>query len=205
MLSNCGAGELLRVLGTACRSNQSILKEIKPEYLLEGLMLKLKLNTLATLWEELTPKDPDPGKDWRQQEKGTTEDEMVGWHPDSMDMSLRNSERERGQGSLACYSPWGPKESDMTEQLNSWTTTTKEIRMGVERGSGKWEQFCGSRSGPNIRPKWWGSEEEGPGVTVGLRNSIISRFPPLALFSCSFSFWSFIYMCTLGWAAWVSI
>ena len=49
MLSNCGAGELLRVLGTACRSNQSILKEIKPEYLLEGLMLKLKLNTLATL------------------------------------------------------------------------------------------------------------------------------------------------------------
>ena len=44
---------------------------------------------------------------------------------------------ERGQGSLACYSPWGPKESDMTEQLNSWTTTTKEIRMGVDRGSGK--------------------------------------------------------------------
>ena len=48
MLFNCGAGELLRVPWTARRSKQSILKEISPEHSLEGLMLKLKLNTLAT-------------------------------------------------------------------------------------------------------------------------------------------------------------
>ena len=53
-------------------------------------------------------KDPDPGKDWRQEEKGTTEDEMVGWHH-----QIDGYESEQapgvgdGQGSLACYSPWG--------------------------------------------------------------------------------------------------
>ena len=56
-------------------------KEISPEYSLEGLMLKLKLQYFgsdAKFW--LIWKDPDPGKDWRREEKGTTEDEMVGWH-----------------------------------------------------------------------------------------------------------------------------
>ena len=67
---------LLRVPGTARRSNQSILKENSPEYSLEGLMLKLKLQYFGHLiW-----KNPDAGKDWRWEEKGTTEDEMVGWH-----------------------------------------------------------------------------------------------------------------------------
>ena len=54
MLLNCGVGEDLRVLWTARRSNQSILKEISPGCSLEGLMLKLKLNTLATWCKELT-------------------------------------------------------------------------------------------------------------------------------------------------------
>ena len=71
---------LLRVSWTARRSNQSILKEINPEYSLEGLMLKLKLNILATWCEELTHlKRPWSGKDWKQEENGTTEDEMVTW------------------------------------------------------------------------------------------------------------------------------
>ena len=72
---------LLRVPWTERRSNQSILKEISPEYSLEGLMLKLKLQYFghlmgrtAFIW-----KDPDAGKDWRQ-EKGLTEDKMVRWH-----------------------------------------------------------------------------------------------------------------------------
>ena len=56
-------------------------KEINPEYSLEGLMLKRKLKYLATWCEGLTHlKDPDAGKDWRQEEKGTTDNEMVGWH-----------------------------------------------------------------------------------------------------------------------------
>jgi len=69
---------LLRVPWTSRRSNQSILKEISPEYSLEGLMLKPKLQYFGQSW--LIRKDPDAGKDWRWEEKGTTEDEMVGWH-----------------------------------------------------------------------------------------------------------------------------
>ena len=65
--------------------------------------------------------DPDAGKDWRQEEKETTEDEMVGWHHQihghKFEQALRNVD---GQGSLACCSLWGHKESDTTEQLN-WT------------------------------------------------------------------------------------
>ena len=66
-------------------------------------------------------KDPDAGKDWRWEEKGTAEDEMVGWHH-----RLDGPESEwtpgvgDGQGGLACCNSWGRKESDMTEQLN-WT------------------------------------------------------------------------------------
>ena len=70
---------LLRVPWMARRSNQSILKEISPGCSLEGLMLKLKLwPPDAKSW--LIWKDPDVGKDWGQEEKGTTEDEMVRWH-----------------------------------------------------------------------------------------------------------------------------
>ena len=81
---------LLRVPWTARSSNQSILKEISLEYSLEGLMLKLKLQYFGHLRQrtDSLEKDPDAGKDWRQEEKGTTEDEMVGWHHDSIDMSL---------------------------------------------------------------------------------------------------------------------
>ena len=67
---------LLRVPWTARRSNQSILKEISPEYTLEGQMLKLKFEYFG----HLIGKDPDAGKDGRQEKKGMTEDEMVGWH-----------------------------------------------------------------------------------------------------------------------------
>ena len=70
-----------RILRVPWISNKSILKEISPEYSLEGLMLKLKLILWlhdAKYW--LIGKDPDPGKDWRQEEKRTTEDEMVWWH-----------------------------------------------------------------------------------------------------------------------------
>ena len=79
---NCGVGEeLLRVPWTEKRSNQSILKEISPGISLEGMMLKLKLQYLATSYEELTHwKNSDAGRDWGQEGKGMTEDEMAGWH-----------------------------------------------------------------------------------------------------------------------------
>ena len=68
---------LLRVLWTARRSNQSILKEISPGISLEGMMLKLKLQYFGHLMRRV---DSDAGRDWGQEEKGTTEDEMAGWH-----------------------------------------------------------------------------------------------------------------------------
>ena len=72
---------LLRVPWTARRSNQSILKEISLGVSLEGMMLKLKLQYFGRLMQSwLIGKDPDAGKDWGQEEKGTTEDEMAGWH-----------------------------------------------------------------------------------------------------------------------------
>ena len=68
----------------------------------------------------LIRKDPDAGKDWRQEEKGTTEEKMVGWHHwltgHEFEQTLKDG---KGQGSLACCSPWGHKELDTTEWLNN--------------------------------------------------------------------------------------
>ena len=63
------------------RSNQSILKEISPVCSLEGMMLKLKLQYSGHLMRRVDSLEKtDAGRDWRQEEKGTTEDEMAGWH-----------------------------------------------------------------------------------------------------------------------------
>ena len=75
----------MRVPWTARRSNQSILKEISPGYSLEGLMLKLKLQYFGHLMQrvdslEKMMLDLDAGRDWVQEEKGTTEDEIAGWY-----------------------------------------------------------------------------------------------------------------------------
>jgi len=71
---------LLRVPWTARRSNQSILKEISPGISLEGMMLKLKFQYFGHLMRRVDSLDSDAGRDWGQEEKGTTEDEMAGWH-----------------------------------------------------------------------------------------------------------------------------
>ena len=72
----------MRVPWMARRSNQSILKEISPEYSLKGLMLNLKLQYFGHLTRrtDSVEKTLNAGKDRRQEEKGTTEDEMVAWH-----------------------------------------------------------------------------------------------------------------------------
>ena len=112
---------------------QSNLKEISPEYSLGGLMLKLTLQYFACLIvkSRLTGKDPDSGKYWRQKEKGTTENEVVVGHH-----WLNKYEFEQvlvdgdGQGSLACCSAWGRKESNTTE----WTTSSFYVL--------KWKIYC---------------------------------------------------------------
>ena len=119
---------LLRVPWTPRRSNQSILKEISPGISLEGLMLKLKLQYFGHLMRRVDSlEDSDAGRDWGQEEKGTIEDEMAGWHH-----WLDGRESEwipevvDGQGGLACCNSWGCKESDKTERLN-WTDALSNI------------------------------------------------------------------------------
>ena len=110
----------LRVPWTAGRSNQSILKEINPGISLEGLMLKVKLQYFGHVMRRVDSLENfDAGRDWGQEEKGMTEDEMAGWRH-----WLDGRESEwipgvgDGQGGVACCNSWGCKESDTTEWLN---------------------------------------------------------------------------------------
>ena len=115
---------LLGVPWTARRSNQFILKEISPEYPLEGLMLKLKLQYFGHLMQRTHWLEKTLMLGKMQEEKGMTEDEMVGWHH-----WLDRHEFEQvpvigdGQGSLTCCSLWSCKESDNRATQLNWTET----------------------------------------------------------------------------------
>ena len=106
----------MRVPWTGRRSNQSILKEIIPEYSLEGLMLNLQLQYFGHLMQrtDYWKRPSCLGKSL--EEKRMTEDEMVGWHHqlDGHEFGQALGVGD-GQGSLACCSPWCCKESDKTE------------------------------------------------------------------------------------------
>ena len=101
----------------------------------------------------LTENDPDAGKDWRQEKKGITEDEMVRWHH-----WLDGHEFEQapgvgdGQGSLVCCSPWYRKESDTPEQLN-WTELHIYVPMWKNLSSTWW--------------MWWMKDSRDKGAQVG--------------------------------------
>ena len=119
----CCWRRLLIVLWTARRSNPSILKGNQSWIFIGRTDAEAETPILWPLNSKkwLIGKAPDAGKDWRQEEKGTTEDEMVGWHH-----WLDGHEFEQalgfgdGRGRLAYCSPWGRKKSDVTEWLN-WT------------------------------------------------------------------------------------
>ena len=119
---------LLRVPWTARRSNQSILKEISPEYSLKGLMLKLKLQYFGHLMQRVDSfeKTLMLGKIKGRRRRGQQIMRWLRWlgchhwldgHEFKQALGVGD-----GQGDLACCSPWGHKEPDMTEWLN-WTTT----------------------------------------------------------------------------------
>ena len=123
MLLNCGVGEdsweflgLQQIKPVNPKRNQSWIFIGKTDAEAEAPILWPPDARSRFIW-----KDPDAGKDWGQEEKGTTEDEIVGWH-----YWLNGHEFEQapgdgeGQGSLVCCRPWGHKESDTTERLN-WT------------------------------------------------------------------------------------
>ena len=111
----------MRVPWTARRSSQSILKEISPGISLEGMMLKLKLQYFGHLMRRVDSleKNSNAGRDWGQEEKGTTEDEMAGWHHrldgHEFEQALGVGDGQRG---LECCSSWVREESETTEQLN---------------------------------------------------------------------------------------
>ena len=139
---------LLRVPWTAGRSNQSILKEISPVYSLEGLMLKLKLQYFGHLmWRtDLLEKTLILGKTEGRRRRGR-EDEMVGWHHWLNGLKFEQAPGVGdGQGSLACCSPCGCKESDMTEWLN-WTDWRTSVRWVM------WERECNTCSGEVLKTK----------------------------------------------------
>ena len=128
MLLNCGVGEdswgSLGLQGDQTSQSYSGNK---------SCIFTKRTDEAPILWpsdakSRLIRKDPDAGKDWRQEEKGMTEDELVGWHH-----WLSGHEFEQalgfddGQGSLPCYTPWGHKESDKTEQLTWLTPLLKRL------------------------------------------------------------------------------
>ena len=123
---------LLRVPWTARRSNQSIVKEISPGYWLEGLMLKAEIPKLwppdAKNW--LIGKFPGAGKDWRQEEKGMTENEIVGWYHwvDGHEFEQAAAVGD-GQGGLAYCSPQGCRVGhDWANELNWKEVCLSQIR-----------------------------------------------------------------------------
>ena len=122
MFSICGAGGLFRVPWTAKKSNWSILKEINPEYSLEGLMLKLKLQYFGHLMQRANSLEKTLllGKIEGRRRSGQQSMRWLDGITDSMDIEFEQTAGNgEGQGSLVCCSPRGHKESDPTEWLNS--------------------------------------------------------------------------------------
>ena len=117
--------KLLRIPWTARRSNQSILQEISPEYSLEGLMLKLKLQYFGHLMRrtDSSEKTLMLGKTQGGRRREWQRMRWLDGITDLKDMSMSQLWELVTQGSLGCCSPWGHKESDMTERLN-WTGNT---------------------------------------------------------------------------------
>ena len=111
----------LRVPWTARRSNQSILKESGPEYSLEGLILKLKLQYFGHLMQRADSLEKTLllGKIEGRRRRGRRRMRWLDGITNSMDVSLSRLRDSEGEGSLVCCSPWDCTESDMTEQLNN--------------------------------------------------------------------------------------
>ena len=126
---------LLRVPWIARRSNQSIIKEINPEYSVEWLSWSkapVFWSPVANSW--LIGKVPDAGKDWGQKEKKASEDEMAGCHHQGNGHELgQTSGNGEGQGGLECCSPWGcrVRHAWVTEKqhhiMKEWKKILKKI------------------------------------------------------------------------------
>ena len=123
------AYEVLRIPWTARRSNQSILKEINPKYLLEGLMLKLKLQYFGYLMQRANSLEKTLmlGKTEGRRRRGWQKMRWLDDITDSMDELEQTPGDGQGQGRLACCSPWGCKQLDTTGQLNNRTFYLRRV------------------------------------------------------------------------------
>ena len=135
MLLNCGVGEdSWESLGLQGEPTSPFWRSALG-FLWKKWCWSWNSNSLATSWEELTywylliliDIDSDTGRDWGQEEKGTTEDKMAGWHHrlDGRESEWTPGDGD-GQGGLACCDSWGHKESDTTEWLN-WTELNVKV------------------------------------------------------------------------------
>ena len=119
MLLNCGVNKTLES-PLDCKD----IKPINPKGNQPWIFIEMTDAEAPICWppdvnSQLAGKDPDAGKDWRQEEKGAAEDELVGWHHRLHGQGLEQTLGDGDlQGSLVCCSPWGRKESDTTEWLN---------------------------------------------------------------------------------------
>ena len=133
MLLNCGVGEdSWQFLD--CKEIQPVNHKGNQSWIFVGRTdaeAKVPILWPPDVKNWLLSKDLDAGKDWRQEEKGTAEDEMFGWlhrfDGHELEQALGVGD---GQGSLACCSPWGGKELDMTEQLNR-TDTNQSLKFWI--------------------------------------------------------------------------
>ena len=136
---------LFRIPWTARRSNQSILKEISNEYSLEGLMLKLKLQYFGHLMRgtDSLEKTLRLGKIEGGRRRGRQRMKWLDGITDSMDMRLSELRVGDGQGGLVYCTPWGCKQSDMTETLN-WLTDSNYHQEACVRQLGFYQRggFC---------------------------------------------------------------
>ena len=128
---------------------------------------------------QLIGKDPDAGRDWRQEEKGTTEDEMVGW-----DHQLNGHEFEQapgdgeGQGSLVCYSPWGPRVE------HNWATEHNMEKVSLLPFY-RWENWLRLSlvqnqilpGGADFQIQWWQNEPISTERVIVLSIPLLEMFP----------------------------
>ena len=132
----CAKGDSWESLGQ--QGNQPVNPKGNQPWMLEGLDLKPEAEVPIFLPPDvkswLTGKAPDAGKDWGKEEKGLTEDEMIGWHHRFNGHEFEQTPGDsEGQGNLVCCSSWGHKESYMTEQLNNsnilmdWNSKYKKV------------------------------------------------------------------------------
>ena len=136
MLLNCGVEKTLES-SLDCKEIQPVHSEGDQSWVFIG-RTDAEAET-PVLWPPhmkswLIGKDPDAGRDWGQEEKGTTEDEMAGWHHwlDGCEFEWTLGVGD-GQGGLACCGSWGRKESDTTERLNWTDLTEREVTSGIPK------------------------------------------------------------------------